>query len=85
MVPLPVRMGLKELRHKREIEELHKRLAYKEKKSMVGKVLWYAFWAWTAYVTLAYFGILDAARPYINIFLESFQKVMHLTYYGIFN
>jgi hypothetical protein len=81
MTPWPVRLGLKEMRHKREIEELQRQLKLEENPSMIRKLLWYSFWGWTIYVTLAYFGFLDAAKPLIDALLESFQEINNLVHF----
>jgi len=52
-------MKLKEVRHKIELEKLRKQLKRKEDRKVIKSLLWYAFWTWTAYVTLVYFGFMD--------------------------
>lgn len=66
LVPVEVRMGLQEMRHRRELAELQVQLSKARRRPMIGKILYYAFWTWTVYVTLAYFGFLGEAQELWN-------------------
>jgi hypothetical protein len=82
MLPWPVKMGLKEARHKRELDELRRQLVVaKNGGPMFKKVLWYAFWGWTVYATLAYFGFLEMAQPAINGLIEAFGEISNLVHF----
>lgn len=69
LVPVEVRMGLQEMRHRKEVAELRRQLARKEP-SMLKRGLKYAFVGWTVYVTLAYFGVLGDAQQLWNSTLD---------------